>query len=62
MKRRHFLGASLALSGISDVHFSPAKGAPVSRVRPGMPEWPTDTDWPWRVDRTTGQRCGAFLA
>ena len=45
MKRRHFLGASLALAGASDVRFSPAKGAPVSRVRPSMPGWPSDTDW-----------------
>jgi FAD/FMN-containing dehydrogenase len=45
MQRRHFLGASLALVGVSDVRFSPARGALVSRVRPGMPGWPTDADW-----------------
>jgi len=45
MQRRHFLGAGLALAGGSEVRFSPAKGAMVSRVRPGSPGWPTDTDW-----------------
>ena len=45
MKRRYFLGASLALAGGSAPRFSPAKGGLVSRVRPGTPGWPTDTDW-----------------
>jgi hypothetical protein len=40
MKRRHFLGASLAPAGVLTVRFPPTRGALVSRVRPGMPDWP----------------------
>ena len=45
MKRRQFLGASLALTAAATLRVSPARGAPVSRVRPGMPGWPTAADW-----------------
>ena len=55
MKRRHFLGASLALAGVSMVRFPPARGALVSRVRPGMPGWPGETDWA-QLKRAVGGR------
>jgi FAD/FMN-containing dehydrogenase len=45
MIRRRFLGASLSLAGAVVVHVPPAGAAAVSRVRPGMPGWPTDADW-----------------
>ncbi len=45
MKRRHFLGASLALAGSSALRCPLAKGAPVSRMRPGMPGWPGQAEW-----------------
>ena len=45
MKRRHILGTSLALAGSSSLRSPPARGAPVSRVRPGMPGWPSEADW-----------------
>jgi hypothetical protein len=45
MRRRRFLGAGLSLAGAAMVHVRPAKAAAISRVRPGMPGWPTDADW-----------------
>ena len=55
MKRRHFLGASLALAGASAARFQSARGAPVSRVRPGMPGWPGEADWA-QLKRAVGGR------
>lgn len=55
MKRRHFLGASLALAGVSAVRLPPARGAPVNRVRPGMPGWPGEADWA-ELKRAVGGR------
>src|SRR5215469_10162002 len=45
MKRRHLLGASLALASASSARFQSARGALVSRVRPGMSGWPGEADW-----------------
>jgi FAD/FMN-containing dehydrogenase len=55
MKRRHFLGAGLALAAASALRVPPARGAPVSRVRPGMPGWPTATDWAALREATNGR-------
>jgi FAD/FMN-containing dehydrogenase len=45
--RRRFLGASLSFAVAAILRTLPAKAvtAPVSRVRPGMPGWPTEADW-----------------
>src|SRR5580658_3754680 len=45
MKRRSFLRNTLALGCAASLPFSLAKAAAVSRVRPGMPGWPSDADW-----------------
>ena len=45
MKRRHFLGAGLALAGSSALRFSPGERRALSRVRPGMPGWPSEAEW-----------------
>jgi hypothetical protein len=55
MKRRHFLGASLALAGTSAARSQSARGALVSRVRPGMPGWPSEADWA-QLKRAVGGR------
>jgi len=55
MKRRHFLGAGLALAAASALRVPPARGAPVSRVRPGMPGWPTAADWAAFKEATNGR-------
>ena len=55
MKRRDFRGSSLALAGLSAVRFPPARGALVSRVRPGMPGWPGEADWA-QLKRAVGDR------
>jgi FAD/FMN-containing dehydrogenase len=45
MIRRRFLGLSLWLAGAAMLRLAPAKAAAVSRVRPGMPGWPSEADW-----------------
>src|SRR5215470_10370643 len=47
LRRRRFLGAGLSLAGAVILRPLSAKAvtAPVSRVRPGMPGWPTEADW-----------------
>ena len=55
MKRRHLLGAGLALAGAAALPAPPAAAAGLSRVRPGMPGWPTDADWA-ALNRATGGR------
>jgi len=45
MKRRHLLGATLAMAGASAVRALPARAAATVRVRPGGPGWPTQADW-----------------
>jgi len=55
MKRRHFLGASLGLTGASAARFQSATGALVSRVRPGMAGWPGEADWA-QLKRAAGGR------
>jgi FAD/FMN-containing dehydrogenase len=55
MKRRRFLGASLALTSASALRVRPARTAAIARVRPGMPGWPTDADWV-RLKRAVGGR------
>jgi len=55
MKRRRFLGAGLVLGAATALRVSPAKGAPISRVRPGMPGWPTAADWATLKQATGGR-------
>ena len=45
MNRRHFLGSSLALAAGYALGLPPGSTAAITRVRPGMPGWPTDADW-----------------
>jgi FAD/FMN-containing dehydrogenase len=44
VQRRHFLGAGLSLAALLRAPLVRAATA-VTRVRPGMPGWPTDADW-----------------
>src|SRR5258707_12704078 len=55
MKRRDLLGAGLALAGAAIMPAIPAWAAAPSRVRPGMPGWPTDADWNG-LNQATGGR------
>jgi adenylate cyclase len=55
MKRRHFLRASFALAAASALRVPPARGASVSRVRPGMPGWPAEADWAALSQATNGR-------
>jgi hypothetical protein len=55
MRRRHFLGIGLSLTGAALLHAEPARAAAVSRVRPGMPGWPTNADWA-SLNRAVGGR------
>ena len=45
MKRRSVLTAGLGLASAAALRLRPANAAAVSRVRPGAPGWPADTDW-----------------
>ena len=45
MQRRQLLGAGLAMAGASALRVGAAHAAPLARVRPGAPGWPTDADW-----------------
>jgi FAD/FMN-containing dehydrogenase len=45
MQRRQLLGAGLAMAGASALPAGLARAAPVARVRPGAPGWPSDADW-----------------
>jgi len=53
MKRRHLLGAGLALAGAA-LTDRPALAA-AQRTRPGLPGWPSDTDWA-SLNKATGGR------
>ena len=55
MKRRHFLGTSLALAGVTEARFQSTMGAVASRVRPGTPGWPGEADWD-QLKRAVGGR------
>jgi FAD/FMN-containing dehydrogenase len=55
MTRRRFLGTGLSLAGAAMLHVPSARAAAVSRVRPGMPGWPTDADWT-SLNRAVGGR------
>jgi hypothetical protein len=55
MKRRHFLGAGLALAAASALRVPPADGVPIKRMRPGMPGWPADADWAALNQATNGR-------
>jgi FAD/FMN-containing dehydrogenase len=59
MKRRHFLGASLALAAGCAVRVPvgrpPAPPKPMGRVRPGTAGWPSDADWA-ALSQATGGR------
>jgi FAD/FMN-containing dehydrogenase len=45
LKRRHFLGATLALAANYAMRVPFAKAATITRARPNTPNWPTDADW-----------------
>jgi FAD/FMN-containing dehydrogenase len=46
MRRRRFLAAGLSLAGTTVLHVPPARtAAALTRVRPGMPGWPTEPEW-----------------
>ena len=45
MRRVRFLGIGLSLAGGAILGVAPGRTAAASRVRPGMPGWPTDADW-----------------
>jgi FAD/FMN-containing dehydrogenase len=54
MKRRHFLGASLALAAAGTC--APSVGAAaIGRARPGTPGWPSDADWDGLKQATGGR-------
>src|SRR5579859_583244 len=55
MKRRHLLGAGLALAGAAALPVPPVQAAAPGRVRPGMPGWPSDADWA-ALNQATGGR------
>ena len=55
MKRRQFLGAGFALTAASTLRLAPAGGATISRVRPGMPGWPTAAEWATLKQATNGR-------
>jgi FAD/FMN-containing dehydrogenase len=55
MKRRHLLGAGLALAGAAVLPVPPARAAALGRVRPDMPGWPRDADWA-ALKQATGGR------
>jgi FAD/FMN-containing dehydrogenase len=55
IKRRHFLGASVALAAVSALRVPSARAAAINRVRPGMPGWPADADWAALNQATNGR-------
>src|SRR5580704_15322589 len=55
MKRRHLLGAGLALAGSAALSAPAARALAVSRVRPGAPGWPSDADWAGLGQATHGR-------
>src|SRR5580704_17633501 len=57
MKRRELLGAGLALAGAAALPVPTASAAPLSRVRPGGPGWPSADAW-----ARLGQAVGGRLA
>ena len=54
MKRRHLLGAGLALAGAA-LTDRPAVAGAIQRPRPGEPGWPSDADWA-SLKQATGGR------
>jgi FAD/FMN-containing dehydrogenase len=62
MRRRPFLGASLALAGAAALRTPPANAAAISRARPGMPGWPTEADWAALNQATKGPVSPVTLA
>ena len=55
MKRREFLGAGLAIAADYALRVPSAKAATFSRVRPGMPGWPSEADWAALNKETNGR-------
>lgn len=55
MKRRLFIAAGLALAANSAMRIPFSKGALPTRVRPGMPGWPTTSDWAELTQATGGR-------
>jgi FAD/FMN-containing dehydrogenase len=55
MKRRFFLGAGLAVAANSAVRVPFSNAALPTRVRPGMPGWPTTSEWAELRQATSGR-------
>jgi FAD/FMN-containing dehydrogenase len=55
MKRRHFLGAGLALAAGCALRVPLAKSVAQSRVRPGTGGWPSESDWAALNQATNGR-------
>jgi FAD/FMN-containing dehydrogenase len=45
MRRRQFIGSGLASLAASTLGVRPVSAAATSRVRPGMPGWPSEDEW-----------------
>ena len=45
MRRRQFIRSGLATLAASRLGVWPVNASPTSRVRPGMPGWPTEAEW-----------------
>ncbi|MFI4975580.1 MAG: FAD-binding protein [Caulobacterales bacterium] len=54
MKRRHLLGASLALAAAAALRVPVSRAAAPGRVRPGLPGWPAEADWAALSQATNG--------
>ena len=55
LNRRHFLQTSLGLAAMSALPVGAVTAAPISRVRPGMLGWPSDTEWAALYQATNGR-------
>ena len=55
MRRRQFLASSLMSLAVSVLHIDRARAAANSRLRPGMPGWPTEPEWE-ALNRATNGR------
>ncbi len=55
MRRREFLGASLATAAAAAWPFDRTRAAPLSRARPRDPGWPDESEWA-KLGQATGGR------
>jgi FAD/FMN-containing dehydrogenase len=61
MRRRRFLGYSIALAGASALPGNAARAAGKSRARPGQPGWPSEQQWA-ELGKAVGGRCASGSA